>query len=475
MKRTVFYSWQSDLPNSTNRGFIEKALENAVRQLRGDESVSVEPVIERDTIGVPGAPDIASTILAKIDQSDVFVCDVSIINHGARRPAPNPNVLVELGYAMKTMGAQRIVMVMNAAFGEPELLPFDLRMRRVVVYHATSTEDRVSQRKDLESKLRQSLHTILSGIEERVVAEPNDLMLMSDRAVAAVEGLQPTQATLVRKFMSGLLADFDKAAPPFPGLQIDGEPDDLLVQAIDQTEELVHAFTRVASAIALSDNVELVYVLYRYFEKVVDKYEVPWGYSGHFRRVSLDFYKFIGHELFVSMLALLIREKKWKTIADLLDESLYVENTSRGEPRSVTFGYISDHVGGLESRNQRLKLQRACLHADIIKERHSRGGLGQLVPMVQFLEADFFLFLREGFEWKPWSVVYLGDTLTPRFLLEARRSKYAYQLLRPLLLEDMLSLRARVAERKTDLRRFFRQSVYYNPLSDFDPETIATQ
>ncbi|MDY6781140.1 MAG: hypothetical protein SW833_01055 [Cyanobacteriota bacterium] len=58
----VFYSWQSDLPNSTNRGFIEKALENAVKLIHNDESIEVEPVIDRDTVGVPGSPDIANTI-----------------------------------------------------------------------------------------------------------------------------------------------------------------------------------------------------------------------------------------------------------------------------------------------------------------------------------------------------------------------------------------------------------------------------
>ena len=97
MDYKVFYSWQSDLPNATNRGFIQKALENATKVIRDDGSIQVEPVVDRDTVGVPGAPDIASTILAKIEQSQVFVCDVSIINQGANsRPTPNPNVLIEL-------------------------------------------------------------------------------------------------------------------------------------------------------------------------------------------------------------------------------------------------------------------------------------------------------------------------------------------------------------------------------------------
>jgi len=30
----IFYSWQSDLPNATNRGFIQEALERAARNIR---------------------------------------------------------------------------------------------------------------------------------------------------------------------------------------------------------------------------------------------------------------------------------------------------------------------------------------------------------------------------------------------------------------------------------------------------------
>jgi hypothetical protein len=79
MLRHIFYSWQSDLPNATNRSFILKALENAAKDIAADETINVEPVIDRDTKGIAGAPDIAKTIFEKIDSADVFVADVSII------------------------------------------------------------------------------------------------------------------------------------------------------------------------------------------------------------------------------------------------------------------------------------------------------------------------------------------------------------------------------------------------------------
>src|ERR1700678_4537311 len=98
----IFYSWQSDLPNACNRGFIQDCLGDAIKQLHAAEESALEPALDRDTRGVSGSADIAATIFTKIRASDVFVGDVSIINPGRSgecRPTPNPNVLAELGYA----------------------------------------------------------------------------------------------------------------------------------------------------------------------------------------------------------------------------------------------------------------------------------------------------------------------------------------------------------------------------------------
>src|SRR5437588_9958365 len=98
MSWIVFYSWQSDLPTKTNRSFIEDALERATKAVSRDESVEVEPVIDRDTSGLTGAPEIAAAIFGKIEGAQVFVGDVTIIGNATpKRHTPNPNVLVELG------------------------------------------------------------------------------------------------------------------------------------------------------------------------------------------------------------------------------------------------------------------------------------------------------------------------------------------------------------------------------------------
>lgn len=169
MEIKIFYSWQSDLPNSTNRGFIQKALERAAGSIRDDESIKVEPVIDRDTIGVPGSPDIAETILAKIDGCHIFVGDVSIVNPDSeKRKTPNPNVMLELGYALKKLSFNGIIMVLNSAFGGPEKLPFDLKMKRVIVYdmHENST-NKSDERKVLSKKLETQIRAMIDNIEKK--------------------------------------------------------------------------------------------------------------------------------------------------------------------------------------------------------------------------------------------------------------------------------------------------------------------
>lgn len=162
--RTIFYSWQSDLPNATNRAFIQAALDGAAAKLGDDPHLAVDPVIDRDTKGRAGSPEIVGTIFEKIEAADVFVADVSLITPpDASRPSPNPNVLLELGFAIRAKNWDRIILVMNTEYGGPTELPFDLRGRRISTYTCKNEfgSDKSVGRKGLESVLKDALRTIL--------------------------------------------------------------------------------------------------------------------------------------------------------------------------------------------------------------------------------------------------------------------------------------------------------------------------
>lgn len=140
MDFTIFYSWQSDLDSKLNRNFIETAIRKASKKVSKNDSIAFDMVVDRDTIGIPGSPSIVESITGKIAKSDLFICDVSIVNRGINgKTSPNPNVLFELGFASAVLGWDRIIMVQNTSFGGPEKLPFDLRGRRIVQYKLESS------------------------------------------------------------------------------------------------------------------------------------------------------------------------------------------------------------------------------------------------------------------------------------------------------------------------------------------------
>lgn len=173
MECRIFYSWQSDLKSSTNRTFIQDTLEKVAKRIRDDNMVEVAPRVDRDTFGVAGSPDIADTIFEKIQLAQIFVCDVSIINQGSKfRKTANPNVLIELGYAMKALGQEKIIMVFNTACGNPKDLPFDLQRIRLLIYYLPQdTSDKTQARKDLETKLDQAIRLIVDQADIKPVQE----------------------------------------------------------------------------------------------------------------------------------------------------------------------------------------------------------------------------------------------------------------------------------------------------------------
>jgi hypothetical protein len=171
---TVFYAWQSDSPSRENRNFIEAALKSALKNIARSGIIESSPRLDKDTKGVPGIPDIANTILEKISASDVFVADVSFIGKvdgEDKHPEDpevklltNPNVMIELGYALSELGWERIILVLNAATGSADDLPFDLRNRRWPNEYKLTSDASESTRTEAKKKLTNQLCDAISQV-----------------------------------------------------------------------------------------------------------------------------------------------------------------------------------------------------------------------------------------------------------------------------------------------------------------------
>ena len=158
MKCTIFYSWQSDLPNKDNRSFIENCIEKAIKKDKLGFEAGLTIAVDRDTKKTVGTPDIAGTIFDKIAKTDIFICDISIINGNAKgRKCPNPNVLLELGYAVRTLGWDRIICFYNLKYGDIKSVPFDLSHRRIFCYNSDNENEKEEVSKALSVGIKEMI------------------------------------------------------------------------------------------------------------------------------------------------------------------------------------------------------------------------------------------------------------------------------------------------------------------------------
>jgi len=149
----VFYSWQSDLPDKFNRSAIRDSLRYAKSSLEGKEPFASKSIeIDEATREVPGSPNIPLTILDKIQKSDIFVADITLVNQGVDtdpKKTPNPNVLFELGFAVSQLGWSRVVLLFNKAHGVTAALPFDIDRQRVSIFCLSDQVSSVNELREL--------------------------------------------------------------------------------------------------------------------------------------------------------------------------------------------------------------------------------------------------------------------------------------------------------------------------------------
>lgn len=163
MEITIFYSWQGDLNLKTNKYFIERVLKRSISTVNNYLNKNLQysqnnkiSILDQATRGLKGSTEIASSIFTKIKNSQLFIADVSIVVNSEERKFPNPNVLIELGFAASTLGWENLILIFNTSTGKIEDLPFDIRGRRILDYNlinnALSTEIK-SASKELEETI----------------------------------------------------------------------------------------------------------------------------------------------------------------------------------------------------------------------------------------------------------------------------------------------------------------------------------
>ncbi len=194
----IFYSWQTNTDAKYNRSFILSCIEGAVKKVKQSlqlKDSELQLVIDRDTKNIPGSPEIMNTIRDKINNSDIFIGDVSVVNKPLAekksllqkgiiwlnskvnptseiRPLQNTNVFNEHGIAREILGLERIISVLNSAYGDPtedaDVIPFDTRHLRWPISYEYSQNNG-----DQKEKIKQALINDLANAIKSIIKTEN--------------------------------------------------------------------------------------------------------------------------------------------------------------------------------------------------------------------------------------------------------------------------------------------------------------
>jgi hypothetical protein len=134
-------------------------------KISADLTVGIRVRIDADTEGVHGHCPVTETILKKIAVCDAFVPDLTFVAlTEAGKLIPNPNVMLEYGYALHARSFSVMIPVMNTAHGASEELPFDMGHLRFPVRYDLPATAKNAERRAVRKALTEELETIIRGM-----------------------------------------------------------------------------------------------------------------------------------------------------------------------------------------------------------------------------------------------------------------------------------------------------------------------
>jgi hypothetical protein len=473
---TVFYSWQSDLEGRANRNLIENALEKAAKTLRADDSLQVVPVMDRDTAGKSGAPDIAATIFGKIDVADAFVADISFVTPPTPeapelKRCPNPNVLLELGYALHRHGWERVLLVFNEHYGSLSDLPFDLRARRVITYTSAPEDgDRATPRKLLHDRFVADL---------RVMAQeglPTPRTSIRD-AVEAIEHERRNRLALLRIATSDINGRLHAAAPDLAKESLDSAT---FIAGLDAATSAIVDYLELARAVAAMDDRQAAVDLTLALEDVAIGYNTLPGFSGTFWYHQFEYWMQVGYELLLGLIGLLLRERRFEALGEVLRTRLHIPNAPRGGSDQVLIRYLSPRGGSQQAAWGQAQLNDSSRRyispiGQLLLTRYESPPLANIISWREMQAADLFLALwaighsdTDDYweQWIPHAAVLMREP--PRFLTDAIRVGPAREIAAALGLSGPEALRDLYVDRfRHQIRKYFSHMLGSLPEMNF--------
>lgn len=211
----------------------------------------------------------------------------------------------------------------------------------------------------------------------------------------------------------------------------EGDFDEKVVNSIEKflplRNDLISIFLAISQYRCTMDTIQQ---LHRFMESLIPYMDKPKGVR-EWLKSDFDNFIYIIHELFLYVIACLLKYERFDAVSYLLRNIYYVEgNSEYGRDVMVPFSVFQKPVYSLETRNKRLELGRISLHADLLVKHYKSS----VITDRQLMQSDLVLFLRDCFNalrnakpqtWYPITLIYAEEYRGP-FEIFARSQSSEY-------------------------------------------------
>ena len=217
---------------------------------------------------------------------------------------------------------------------------------------------------------------------------------------------------ILEEYFSNVTANMEKFT-----IQTRAENYEHIIDSINDFLPYRDEIIKILSSIAIySPKDENINKIHKFFEELI-----PYlNFQGSDSEKSFDNFKFIVQELFLYTVAILIKNERFEQVAYLMDNRYYVKIHGTNNP-TLLFDCMRNHLNSFCNRNINLKLGKASLHANTIKERTHN-----IITFEQIMQADFVLSLKSLLTKGRWFPITLFYDEQSSFEIFGRSEKKEY-------------------------------------------------
>lgn len=268
-------------------------------------------------------------------------------------------------------------------------------------------------------------------------------------------------------YFTSLIDDLQLIQPDFSKFS---EFDDAIIDQIKKGEYITYQYIEATILASKYNDQDAIKAAYTFFECMLIKYDSS---------EKLDGNKYLGYEMFLGLIASLLKYERWEEISTILQIPLFIRTEYRDFYESFIF--VNKFIRSLDEwRNNRLQLNRTSISADLMKDRFEHGRLKRFFTFEEIAEADYFLFMRTVCHddddlrntWRPIVSIYLQRKV-PSYISRSELDSILEKVTLACGFNNSADFISSLKFKNHHFLRYHRKSLPTNPLSLFDLDKLG--